>query len=201
MIEENNEVMTMEKASLFNIQAEQMVLGTVILNNEYLGKVIEILQKEHFYEPAHQVIFEHIIHTTQRANIVADSITLKSFFDMDDLLKTIGGSKYLSILLSMGAGIVDIVDYAKIIQDLALKRKLVVIGEEIVNDAYKKSTKTTANTQIENAESLLFDLSHQGEFSKGFTNIVNPMAETIHKAKLALERDSSISGIPINFIG
>jgi len=100
----------------------------------------------------------------------------------------------------MGAGIVDIVDYAKIIQDLALKRKLVVIGEEIVNDAYKKSTKTTANAQIENAEGLLFELSAQGEMSRGFTNIVNPMAETIHKAKLALERDSSISGVPLNFI-
>jgi len=200
MIDENNDLLTIDKPSLFNIQAEQVVLGTVILNNEYLGKVIEILQKEHFYEPAHQVIFEHIIHTTQRANIVADSITLKSFFDTDDLLKTIGGSKYLSILLGMGAGIVDIVDYAKIIQDLALKRKLVLIGEEIVNDAYKKSAKTTANTQIENAESLLFELSHQGEFSKGFTNIVNPMAETIHKAKLAIERDSSISGHPTNFI-
>jgi replicative DNA helicase len=200
MFKESKEAIAIEKIGLYNIQAEQIVLGVIILNNDYLGKVIEILKKEYFYEPAHQIVYEHIIGATQRANIIADSVTMKGFFDSDELLKTIGGSKYLSILLSMGAGIVDIVDYAKIIQDLALKRSLVFIGEEIVNDAYKKASKVAAAKQIEIAESKLFELSYQGEFSRGFTKIVNPMAETIHKAKLALERDDSISGIPTNYI-
>jgi len=195
----NNKISSIERNNLFNIEAEQTVLGTIILNNEYLGKILEILKTDYFYEPAHKKIYEHIIHTTQRANIVADSITLKTFFDSDELLKTIGGNKYLSVLLSMGAGIVDITDYAKTIKDLALKRQLVLLGEEIVNNAYKKS-KIYAEKQIENAETKLFELGHLGETSRGFTNIVNPMSETIHKAKIAMERDSNISGIEMGFM-
>lgn len=185
--EENNEILLIEKPNLFNIQAEQIVLGTIILNNNYLDNIIDFLTKEHFYEPAHKIIFEHIIHTMQRANIVADSITLKSFFDTDELLKTIGGSKYLSILLSMGVGIVDIVDYAKIIQDLALKRKLVFIGEEIVNDAYKKANKTTALTQIENANDKLFCLQENIGLRNNLEQVVYCFANEIHDQKCCLE--------------
>jgi len=176
-----------EKPNLFNVEAEQIVLGTIIINNEYLGKVIEILKKEYFYEPAHQVIFEHIIHTTQRANLVADSITLKTFFDHDDLLKTIGGSKYLSILLSMGAGIVDIVDYAKMIQDLALKRKLVFIGEEIVTDAYKKSTKVSAREQLKIANEKLFELENENGIEIKTQHIVNFIIKEINDLEISMK--------------
>jgi len=193
------EEIKIEKPNLFNVEAEQIVLGTVLLNNEYLGKITEILKTEYFYEPSHQKIYEHILHTTQRANIVADSVTLKYFFDNDETLKSIGGSNYLSILLNAGAGIVDIVDYAKIIHDLAVKRSLVFIGEEVVTTAYKENI-TSANEQIEQAETKLFQLSSQDQHNSGFTNIVNPMAETIHKAKIAMERDSNLSGTATNFI-
>ena len=131
MQEENKN--TLERPKLFNIEAEQTILGAIILNNDYLGKVNDILKSESFYEPAHQKIYDYIIQTTLRSNIVADSVTLKLFFDNDEVIKTLGGSSYLTVLLNMGTGIIDIVDYATIIKDLALKRELVSIGEEIVN--------------------------------------------------------------------
>jgi len=175
------------KMNLFNIAAEQIVLGAIILNNEYLGKVIEFLNKIHFYEPAHQIIFEHVVHLKQKLKITADSITLKNFFDNNELLKTIGGSKYLSILLSMGAGIVDIVDYAKIIQDLFTKRRLVLIGEIIVNDAYKKANKITALTQIENASNELFELQKDIGIENDLEYSVESYAQEIHDQICCLE--------------
>ncbi|HSQ98011.1 MAG TPA: replicative DNA helicase [Rickettsiales bacterium] len=190
----------LERPNLFNIEAEQAVLGTIILNNEYLGKVNDILKSEDFYESAHQKIYEYIIHTTLKSNIVADSITLKTFFENDEDIKNIGGSNYLSILLNAGTGIIDVADYASVIKDLALKRHLVLIGEEIVNNSYKKSSNVKAQTLIEEAEGELFNLSYSGENNKSFVGIVNPLAETVNKARLAIERGGAVSGIPTDYL-
>ena len=190
----------MEKPKLFNIEAEQTVLGTIILNNDYLGKISDIIKTESFYEPAHQKIYDYIIQTTLRSNIVADSITLKLFFDNDELISKIGGSSYLGTLLNMGAGVVDITDYASIIKDLALKRELVSVGEEIISRSYKNISNEPAQKLIEDAESELFNLSYLGENTRGFSGIVNSLAETVNKTRLAIERDGNISGIPSNYI-
>lgn len=190
----------LERPNLFNIEAEQSVLGTIILNNDYLGKVNDILKSEDFYEFAHQKIYDYIIQTTLRSNLVADSITLKTFFENSEEIKNIGGSNYLSILLNAGTGIIDIVDYARIIKDLALKRHLVLIGEEIINNSYKNSSNIKAQSLIEEAEGELFNLSYSGENNKTFVGIVNPLAETVNKTRLAIERDGNISGIPTDYI-
>lgn len=190
----------LERPKLFNIEAEQAVLGTIIMNNDYLGKVNDIIKSSDFYETAHAKIFDYIINTTLRSNIVADSITLKTFFENDEDIKNIGGSNYLSVLLNAGTGIIDIVDYANVIKDLSLKRNLVLIGENIVNNSYKKSYETKAQKLIEEAEGELFNLSANGENAKGFVGIVNSLAETVNKTRLAIERDGSISGIPTDYL-
>ena len=190
----------LERPKLFNIEAEQAVLGTIIMNNDYLGKVNDIIKSSDFYETAHAKIFDYIINTTLRSNIVADSITLKTFFENDEDIKNIGGSNYLSVLLNAGTGIIDIVDYANVIKDLSLKRNLVLIGENIVNNSYKKIYETKAQKLIEEAEGELFNLSATGENAKGFVGIVNSLAETVNKTRLAIERDGSISGIPTDYL-
>lgn len=189
-----------ERPKLFNIEAEQTVLGAIIINNDYLGKINDILRVESFYEPVHQRIYDYIIQTTLRSNLVADSITLKLFFDNDDVINKVGGSNYLTILLNMGSSVIDIIDYATIIKDLALKRKLVLIGDEIVNNVYKNSSNETAQKLIEESEGELFNLSYLGENTKGFVGIVNSLAETVNKTRLAIERDGNISGIPSSYI-
>ena len=189
--EQNNQ----QYKGLYNIEAEQIILGKIISNNDYHTRISEYLHEDFFYELAHKEIYKYISKTIQRSSIVADSITLKNFFDTNEIISSIGGSNYLSILLSMSSGIVDIISYAKLIQDLAIKRKLSIVGEEIVADVYKKGNSETAQQQIEFAESKLFDLSNKVETSKGFLNIVNSMAETINNITQARLRDSHISGI------
>lgn len=183
------------RKELFNIEAEQAVLGTIILNNEYLNRVIEFLRVEYFYEPAHQKIYSQILHNIEKVNIVANQVTLKQFFESDVSIKSIGGALYLSTLLGAASSIIDIGDYGKLIHDLALKRELVMIGEDIVNRAYKSEEKTSAEEQIESAESSLFGLTEHGNGRSDFRSISVSLKETLDKTVLARQRDSHISGV------
>ncbi len=183
------------RKELFNIEAEQAVLGTIILNNEYLNRVSEFLREEHFYEPAHQKIYAQIIHNVEKVNIVANQITLKQFFESDESIKAIGGLIYLPTLLASASAIIDIADYGRLIQDLALKRNLSMIGEDIVNRVYKVDERTSATEQIEVAESELFKLSEHGNGKNDFRRISVSLKETLDKTLIAKQRDSHISGI------
>lgn len=186
---------TETRKGLFSIEAEQAVLGTIILNNEYLNRVSEFLRSEHFYEPAHQKIFTQILHNVEKIDIVANQITLKQFFESESSIKAIGGALYLSTLLASASAIIDISNYGRLIHDYALKRELVMIGENIVNRAYKPEEKTSAEEQIELAESSLFKLAEHGNAKSDFRNISVSLKETLDKTLLAKQRDSHISGI------
>lgn len=183
------------RKELFNIEAEQAVLGTIILNNEYLNRVIEFLRPHHFYDTAHQKIYEQILHNIDNAQIVANQVTLKQFFDSDSAISSLGGSLYLSTLLAAASTIIDIADYGRIIFDSALKRELVMVGEDIVIDAYKVDSKKTAMQQIEEAEGRLFALADNGDNRSDFRAISFSVKESLDKTLIAKQRDSHISGI------
>ena len=104
---------------LYNLNAEQALLGGVLLNNEYLNRVNEFLLSEHFYEPIHQKIYAYILDTIQKSGIVANEITLKSFFSQDEQIKANGGMQYFNTLFSAASGVIDLLDYGKLIFDLA----------------------------------------------------------------------------------
>ena len=190
---DNEEINT--KTDLSNIEAEQTILGTVILNNEYLAKISDFLLPEHFYEPAHQKIYAQILHNVEKTNIVANKVTLKQFFDNDEVIKANGGASYLSTLLAQASAIVNIADYGRIIQDLAIKRKLAMIGEDIVNSSYQVSNENTGTKLIESAESELFKLSNQGTNKNDFASISVSLQKTLENTMVARKRDSHISGV------
>lgn len=186
--------------TLYNIEAEQIILGKIISNNDYYSKVSDYLKEEYFYELAHRIIFKHITETIQKTSIIADSVTLKNFFENNEILESIGGTNYLSIILSKSSGIFDVVSYAKIIQDLAIKRNLVLINEETVSNIYNSDKNTTAFEEIEVLEGKIFEISNNIETNKGFLNISNVLDETISNIDIAKKRESHISGIPCGFI-
>ncbi|MDR1494952.1 MAG: replicative DNA helicase, partial [Rickettsiales bacterium] len=185
---------------LYNIEAEQIILGKIISNNDYHAKVSECLQEDCFYELAHREVYNYISKVIHRSTIVADSVTLKNFFDTNEILQVVGGSNYLSTLLSVSSGIVDIVSYARLVQDLAVRRRLAVIGEEIVSTVYANNARgDNAKDQIELAEKKLFDLNNKIEYNKGFIGMADSLAETIQNIKLAKQRDNHLSGISSGF--
>lgn len=186
---------TISRAELFNIEAEQVILGSIILNNEYIHRISEFLLPEHFYEPAHQKIYNQINHHIHNVNIIANEVTLKQFFENDQSISSFGGALYLSTLLTKATGIIDISDYARLIYDLALKRNLVIIGEDIVNNSYKVDQQVGGEEQIEQAESKLFNLVHHGSSKNDFKNISISLKETLERTLIAKQREGSISGI------
>ena len=186
---------TQIRKELFNIEAEQAVLGTIILNNEYLNRVSEFLREEHFYEPAHRNIFSQILHNVEKVQIVANQVTLKQFFESDEAVKATGGALYLSTLLGAASSIIDISDYGSLIHDLALKRELSMVGEDIVNRVFKAEEKTSASDQIELAESSLFKLSEHGNGRSDFRSISVSLKETLDKTLIAKQRGAHISGV------
>jgi len=183
------------RKELFNIEAEQAVLGTIILNNEYLNRVVEFLRPEHFYDPAHGKIFAQILHNVDQVHIIANQVTLKQFFENTPETKALGGAAYLSSLLSVASAIIDISDYGRVIQDLALKRELAMVGEDIVNRIYAVEEKKSAVEQIETAEAELFSLADHGNNKSDFRNIGFSVKETLDKTLIAKQRDSHISGV------
>lgn len=184
----------LERKELFNIEAEQTILGTILMNNEYINRVADILLPEHFYEPANGKIYNQILHTVNKVNIIANSVTLKQFFENDQDIKVIGGALYLSTLLSKATGIIDIADYAGLVHDLAVKRKLVMIGEDVVNNAYGND-EASASQQIEIAEGNLFNLTHQGGRDSDFRSISVSLKSTLEKTVIAKQKEGNISGI------
>lgn len=191
----------MIKRELFNLEAEQIILGTIILNNEYLNRVMEFLRIEDFYEPAHQKIYAQILHNIEASNRVANQVTLKQFFDSEPTLQSVDGANYLQTLLGAVSYMVDIAEYGHLVHDLSLERKLVVMAEDLVSRIYlPKEERISATQQIEIIEADIFKLSEHGNGTSDFKNVSHSVKETLEKAKVAGKLSSHISGISTGFI-
>jgi replicative DNA helicase len=181
-----------------NIEAEQALLGAVLVNNEALQHIGDKLRAEHFYEPLHARIFEAIQKYHDKGQI-ANPITLKHYFDQDAALADIGGGAYLAKLASAAITVINIGDYSDTIYDLALKRQIIGIGEEVVNNAYQHVMDEPATKQIEDAEQKLFLLSSEGSGDKGFRSIRHSVTNAIKHAEFAFKHEGVV-GLTTGFI-
>ena len=181
-----------------NFEAEASVLGMLLVENKYYERVNEILRPEYFYEPVHQRIFEAMQKLIERGQI-ASPITLKNIFDKDPALADIGGAKYLMQLSTMAVHINDPKDLAMQVHDLAMRRKLIDIGEVIVADAYKHDADETAKMQVERAEHELFNLVSIGDVGKSFAQISSPLKEALQIAESAMKRTKKVVGVTTGF--
>src|SRR6201996_7665954 len=145
-----------------NTEAEQALLGAILANNQVYDKVNEFLRPEHFADALHGRIYEAIGKLIQRGQI-ANPVTLKNLFDQDGALAEIGGAQYLVLLAGAAVTIINAEDYGRHIHDLALRRQLIVLGEDVVNDAFRQDLDDPALQQIERVEKKLFDLATTGQ--------------------------------------
>ncbi len=176
-----------------NVEAEQALLGAIIVNNDAYDRVSDFLRPEHFSEELHRRIFE-IAGQLIRAGKVATNLTLKTFLGDHDL----GGitvQTYLARLASEATTIINAEDYGRMIYDLATRRNLINIGEEIVNTAYDSPVDASPRTQIEEAERRLYEIAEQGRYDGGFQRFSDALTTAIDMAARAYERDGKLSGI------
>lgn len=181
-----------------NAIAEQSVLGAILVNNDMINRVADFLLSEHFYEPVHQRIYA-AIQTFMDRGLIATPVTLKNYFDKDAALAEAGGAEYLARLAGLATTIINITDYGRIIYDLAIRRKLIEIGTDVVNDAFEKEIELTAIEQIEKAEQVLFTLASEGISDNGIVTLKTSVEEAIKRAELAYKHKEKVSGIPTRF--
>ena len=177
-----------------NLAAEMAVLGAVLFDNNALQRVADFLKARDFYAPANGAIFQ-VLDTLVAAGEVADGVTLREHFDRDGQLQEIGGARYLADLLDSAAFGPEIVDYARLIHDLALRRELIGIGSEIVQKATSPEIDEPGERQIEAAEKSLFALAERGAGNQGFQTFSSALAQSIRTATLAYKRDGKIAGV------
>ncbi|SPR05789.1 replicative DNA helicase [Orientia tsutsugamushi] len=186
--------LTIAKIAPSNIQAEQMILGAILINNRALYNINEFLLPEHFYEPLHGKIYKSINLIISKG-ISATVISLKNMLGNELAFEEIGGVDYLAKLTTLALSIVNVNEYGKIVYDLALRRYLIQIGEKIVTNAYSSTLADLAISQIETAESQLYDLGARGTLSKGFTKLQTSIEESWTSISSAIKNKNSINGI------
>ncbi|MCG6122118.1 MAG: replicative DNA helicase [Microvirga sp.] len=176
-----------------NIDAEQALLGAILVNNEAYYRVSDFLLPEHFHEDLHRRIYE-VTSSLIKAGKVATPVTLKTFLGDQDL----GGitvSQYLARLAAEATTIINAMDYGRTIYDLSIRRKLIAIGEETVNTAFDAPVDSTPRAQIEEAERKLFALAETGRYDGGFQRFTDALTAAVDMAAKAYQREGKLSGI------
>ena len=182
-----------------NIDAEQGLLGALLVDNRSVEKMGDFLKPTHFFMPAHQRIYESILTLIDRGQ-TASPVTLKNYFETDDDLKDVGGAEYLVDLAASVVSVVNVSDYARTIYDLHLRRELITLGEDVVNESYNHSLEADASTTIEQAEARLFDLAETGDVKGGFITLRDSVLTAIEQAEKAYQSDGHVTGITSGLI-
>ena len=179
-----------------NIEAEQALLGSVLVNNDIIDEISSTIKPEIFYDPAHIKIYEVILNLNNKG-MIANPITLKNFFEKDEMLNDVGGTEYLVKLTRFSGSSKQAQDYAKIIHEMYLRRELILISNKLSSDTLNvTSQEENAEGIIENTEKSLFNLAERGSFSQSYIKFNKALDKTIEMATLAMQSDRGIVGVP-----
>ena len=187
------------QAAPHNIEAEQALLGALLVNNDVYDRVASIVEAHHFYDPLHQRIFETAGRRIQK-NALATPVTLKPFFETDPGMAEVGGPAYLARLAGAAVSIFNVRDYAQTIYDLAIRRDLIRIGEEISAKASSMDLDSEPADQIVDAEQVLYALGEKGKYEGGFQSFLKAATEAVEVANAAYQRDGGLAGISTGLI-
>ena len=178
-----------------NLEAEQALLGAILVNNEAMDRVSSFLDPQHFYDPLHQQIYEtagKLIHVGKQAT----PITLRTFFETaEPISPNLTVPQYLGTLAAQATTIINAEDYGRTVFDLATRRALIIIGEDMVNGAYDSTVDSTPQRQIEESETRLYDLAEQRKYGQGFLGFGTALTNAIEMASAAYQRSGHLSGL------
>jgi replicative DNA helicase len=177
-----------------NIEAEQGLLGAILVNNDAFYRVSDFLEAKHFFEPLHQTIYE-TASSLVRMGKIATPVTLKTFLPADIDIGGMTVGQYLARLAAEATTIINAQDYGRTIYDLSLRRDLIGIGEDMVNVAYDAPVDFAPRNQIEDAERRLYELAESGRYDGGFQKFSQALTTALDMAAKAFQRDGKLSGI------
>jgi replicative DNA helicase len=182
------------RAAPHNIEAEQALLGAILVNNEAFYRVSDFLEPRHLFEPIHQNIYQ-LARDLIRAGKIATPVTLKTFLDANIDIGGLNVSQYLARLAAEATTIINAEDYGRTIYDLSIRRDLIQVGEDMVNLAYDAPVDFAPRNQIEDAERRLFELAETGRYDGGFQRFAQALTTAVDMAAHAYQRDGKLSGL------
>ena len=178
-----------------NIEAEQALIGSILINNDIIDEISNIVNHENFYDPLHSKIY-NLIENLHNKGMIANPITLKNSFENDAALSEIGGTEYLVKLTRFSSSVKQSIDYAKIVHEKFVKRELVKISENLSDEAVDETIDKTGENIIQDTEKSLFDLAERGTFHQSFLKFNQALDQTIEMATNAMKSDHGIVGVP-----
>ena len=177
-----------------NIEAEEAVLGAILVNPRVITKVVEILKPESFYKPAHRYIYEAMLQLFNSSEKI-DIITVSDVLNFSSKLDLVGGRSFINDLSYNAITTANIDYYAKIIQEKAIKRALINAGSEIVSFGYNTDS---IDASLDNAEKLIFDIASR-KATTDLTSVRDLVMETYEKIEYRYEHKEELLGIPTEF--
>ncbi len=178
-----------------NVEAEQALIGSVLVNNDIIDEISNIVNSSKFFDPVHRKIYE-IIENLNNKGMIANPITLKNFLENESALSEVGGVDYLVKLTRFSSSLRQAIDYAKVVHEMYVKRELVTISDNIAEQSKDENLEKSGENIIEDAEQSLFQLAERGNFSQSYMKFNKALDQTIEMATLAMKNDQGIVGVP-----
>ncbi|TCP52542.1 primary replicative DNA helicase [Tumebacillus sp. BK434] len=178
-----------------NVEAEQAVLGAVLISNEALITVSELLAPEDFYRKTHQMIFEAILRIAEKGSPV-DMVTLTTDLQNQGLIDEVGGVQYLASLSHSVPTAVNADHYATIVKEKSVMRRLINTATKIAATGYTGADVTEV---IDEAERSILQISQAGSVSKGFTHVKDVLLNTFERIEFLYNNKGGVTGIPSGY--
>ena len=185
------------KESPNNIEAEQSVIGSILVTNEIFDEISTIISSVNFYDPMHQKIYNAIENLIYKG-MLANPITLKNYFKNED--DDINIPEYLVKITKFSTSLRQAIEYSKIIYDMFVRRELIKISEQTIDSAKINEININGQSIIETSEKLLFDLAEKGSFNSSLIKFDDAMKQTIEMASAAYKNEGGIVGVPTGFV-
>ena len=189
-------VQNSEKQLPCNIEAEQAIIGSVLVSNDIYDEISNIVDSQKFFDPIHVKIYT-TIETLISKGLLANPITLKNYFENSEGLKELGGQEYLIKITKFSTSSKQAIDYANIVHEMHVRRELIKISENVLDEARNnEEVSVSGEEMIQNAEKSLFDLAERGHFNRSFLRFESALKQTIEMARNAYQNEEGIVGIP-----
>jgi len=189
-------VQNSQKQMPCNIEAEQALIGSILVSNDIYDEISSIVDVKKFFDPIHAKIFSTIDMLIAKG-LLANPITLKNYFENNEGLKELGGQEYLINITKFSTSAKQAIDYANIVHEMHVRRELIKISESVLNDASSNNEITSSGEEmIQNAEKSLFDLAERGHFNRSFLKFESALKQTIEMARSAYQSEEGIVGVP-----
>ncbi len=190
---------SLQKLPPQNIEAEQMVLGAILIENDSLNKVIETLSADDFYKDTHRRIFSLMLDMFETGDAI-DLVTLSDALRGKTGLESVGGASYLATLVSLVPTAANIKHHARIVREKAVLRKLIHSATDIITQSYEDSrTVVNIDELLDRAEKSIFEIA-QGKIKDSFVSMKNIVGHSFAIVERLYEKKEMVTGLATGFL-